>query len=129
LAAVTMVEGTVKLDAYRAENLGSHDIFLLANLVKLVPDKNPGPNALSPQHLTVRLKNGQIFEHAMPTVFGAPEAPMSISDQQEKFADCCRHALHPIDRNEIQTLADAIDNIEKFDDVTTLLDLTLPQPK
>jgi aconitate decarboxylase len=129
LAAVTMVEGTVSLDAYRAENLGSHDIFLLASLVELLPDKNADPNALAPQHLTVRLKNGQIFEYAMPVVFGAPEAPMSASDQQEKFSDCCRHALNPLDRNEIQTLATAIDNIEKLDDVATLLDLTFPQSK
>jgi aconitate decarboxylase len=127
LAAVTMVQGTVTLDAYRAENLGDLDIFLLASLVKLVPDKNSDPNALAPQHLTVRLKSGRIFEHAMPAVFGAPEAPMSASDQQEKFADCCRHATHPLNSNEIQALATAIDNTEQLNDITSLLDLTLPE--
>jgi aconitate decarboxylase len=129
LAAVTMMEGTITLDAYRAENLGNPDIFLLAGLMKLVPDKNLDPNALAPQHLTVRLKNGRIFEQAMPAVFGAPEAPMSASDQREKFDDCCCHAINPLNKNQIQTLVDAIDNIEKLDDVSSLLDLTIPQAK
>jgi aconitate decarboxylase len=129
LAAVTMIDGTVTLDAYRAESLADAHVFTLAERVKLVADTNLDPNALAPQHLSVRLKNGQTFEHAMPAVFGAPEAPMSISDQQEKFADCCRHALNPLANDDIQILAGAIDNIENLDDVATLLDLTLPQSK
>ena len=129
LAAVTMRDGTVTLDAYRADYLDSPDIFLLASVVKLVPDKNLDPNALAPQHLTVRLKDGRIFEHAMPAVFGAPEAPMSAIDQREKFDDCCRHALNPLSPAGIQTLVDAIDNIEQLHDVSSLLDLTIPQPK
>jgi aconitate decarboxylase len=129
LAAVTMMDGTVTLDAYRAETLADARVFALAERVKLVADTNLDPNALAPQHLSVRLKNGQTFEHAMPAVFGAPEAPMSPADQREKFDDCCRHAINPLNKNQIQTLADAINNIEKRDDVATLLDLTLPQSK
>jgi aconitate decarboxylase len=129
LAAVTLSESSVTLDAYRAENLKSLNIFLLASLTKLVPDKNPDPNALAPQHLTVCLKNGRIFEYAMPAIFGAPGAPMSISDQQQKFSDCCRHALNPLGAESIQKLSDAINNIEKLDDVATLLNLTFPQTK
>ena len=127
LAAVTMIDGTVTLDAYRAETLADARVFALAARVKLVADTNLDPNALAPQHLSVRLKNGQTFEHAMPAVFGAPEAPMSTIDQREKFVDCCHHALHPLANEEIHALTDAIDNIEKFDDVATLLDLTFPQ--
>jgi aconitate decarboxylase len=129
LAAVTMMDGTVTLDAYRAETLADARIFALAARVKLVADTNPDPNALAPQHLNVQLKNGKTFEHAMLAVFGAPEAPMSSLDQRAKFDDCCRHALNPLTDSEIHVLADAIDNIEKLDDVATLLDLTLPQTK
>jgi aconitate decarboxylase len=129
LAAVTMIDGTVTLDAYRAETLADARIFALAARVKLVADTNPDPNALAPQHLSVRLKNGQAFEHAMPAVFGAPEAPMLAADQHKKFTDCCRHALNPLADDEIHVLANAIDNTEKLDDVATLLDLTLPQSK
>ncbi len=129
LAAVTMVEGTITLAAYRSENLGSPNIFALAGRVKLVTDTNLDPNALAPQHLSVQLRNGKTFEHAMSAVFGAPEAPMSASEQRAKFDDCCRHALNPLANNEIHALADAIDNIENLDDVSLLLDLTFPQSK
>jgi aconitate decarboxylase len=129
LAAVTMIEDTITLDAYRTETLADARVFALAARVKIVVDTNPDPNVLAPQHLSVRLKNGQTFEHAMPAVFGAPEAPMSSLDQRAKFDDCCRHALNLLNKNEIQTLVNAIDNIEQLDDVATLLDLTLPQSK
>ncbi len=129
LAAVTMIDGTVTLDAYRAKTLASTRVFALAERVKLVADTNLDPNALAPQHLIVRLKNGRTFEHAMPAVFGVPEAPMSAADQREKFDDCCRHAINPLSKKQIQTLVDAIDNIENLDDVSFLLDLTFPQSK
>jgi aconitate decarboxylase len=129
LAAVTLLYDTVSLDAYRADVFDDPRLAALAARVRIVPDGNTNVNTLVPQHLRVRLSNGDVHELAMPHVFGAPDAPMSIHDQHEKFQDCCRHAKHRLSDVEIHQLIEAIDHLEQFDDVARLIDLTIPRFK
>lgn len=126
LVAVTLLYDTVSLDAYQADVFDDPRLLALAARVRLVADDNTNVNALAPQHLTVRLKSGVDLQLTMPQVFGAPEAPMSLHDQHEKFQDCCRHAKNRLTAVEIQRLMEAIEHIDQFDDVARLLDLTIP---
>jgi len=126
LVATTLKHGSVSLDAYDASRLRCPQLFALAARVKLVADANSDPNALSPQRLLVRLNDGRCFEHAMSTVFGAPQAPMSAADQRAKFDDCCRHAVMPLDEAHINALVGAIHDIEKMGDISELLSFTYP---
>lgn len=125
LAATTLRKGTVGLDAYAPNAFIDADLQAIADRVKLVADGNIDVNALAPQHLTVKLKDGRVFEHAMPHVFGAPELPMPAADQHAKFADCCRHAKSPLNDAAIARLVDVISNFERADDVASLLALTI----
>jgi aconitate decarboxylase len=129
LVAVTLLYDTVSLDAYQADVFDDPRLLALASRVRLVADDNTNVNALAPQHLTVRLKSGDSYQLTMPQVFGAPEAPMSLHDQHEKFQDCCRHAKNRLSAIEIQRLMEAIEHIDQFDDVARLLDLTTPSFK
>jgi aconitate decarboxylase len=125
LIATTLRKGTVGLDVYAPSSFIDADLQAIANRVTLVADNNTDVNALAPQHLSVKLKDGRVFEHAMPYVFGAPEAPMPVADQHAKFADCCRHAKLPLNEAAITRLADAVSNFEQVDDVASLLALTI----
>jgi aconitate decarboxylase len=128
LVATTLLEGTVGLDAYKviASNspIGA-EFGAIAGRVTLVADSNTDVNALAPQHLTVKLKDGRVFEHAMPYVFGAPEAPMSPADQHTKFVDCCRHAKTPLNAGAMTRLADAVNKIENASDIANILTLAI----
>jgi aconitate decarboxylase len=124
LAAVTLVHRNVGLDAYSPALLADKTIFEIASRVTLVPDDNQNVNALSPQHLTVTLKDGRTLQHAMPQVYGAPEAPMSVAAQTEKFIDCCRHAINPLSDEKIASLMAAIMNIDEYDDVSAIIKQT-----
>jgi aconitate decarboxylase len=121
LAAVTLVKGTVGLDAYTKELMTDAQIFTLSEKVKLVPDNNQNVNALAPQHLTVLLKDSRVFEYAMREVYGAPEFPMTREAQVAKFIDCCRHAAMPLDDVATLALINAINTIEFVDDVSKII--------
>jgi aconitate decarboxylase len=125
LVATTLRKGTVGLDAYAPNAFADAAFQAIADRVTLVADSNSDVNALAPQHLTVTLKDGRVFERAMPHVFGAPEAPMSVSEQREKFFGCCRHAHKPLSEAAIARLADAIDNIDQEKDVGSILGLAI----
>ncbi len=128
LVATTLVDDTVGLDAYKviASNspIGA-EFEGIAQRVTLIADANTDANALAPQHLSVTLKDGRVFEYAMPQVFGAPEAPMSFDDQYAKFIDCCHHAKSPLGDAAIARLADAVNKMEDATDVARILALTI----
>lgn len=121
LAAVTLKTGGVNLAAYTPTLMNDAGIAALAAIVKLVADANTDVNALAPQSLTVALHDGLTFTHAMPQVYGAPEAPMHIDAQREKFIHCCKHAPTPLSESHIAALMQCIDNIAQCDDVATMV--------
>jgi aconitate decarboxylase len=124
LVAVTLRDGTVNLDAYAPSSFIDAGFQAVANRVTLVADGNSDVNALVPQQLTVKLKDGRVLQHEMPFVFGAPEAPMPPDDQRAKFVDCCRHAKTPLNGAAISRLANAVLNIDEEKDVASILALT-----
>lgn len=71
-----------------------HDtISSLAEKVTVILDGNPDGNALSPQRLVVRLKDGSTVERQIDANLGSPQAPMSPEQYAAKY-DLCR-ALAP----------------------------------
>ena len=60
----------------------------LAKRVQVKLDGNPDLNALSPQHLIVRLHDGQSLERAVAANPGSPQAPLSAARAQTKYELC-----------------------------------------
>jgi 2-methylcitrate dehydratase PrpD len=65
----------------------------LAEKVTVTLDENPDGNAMSPQRLVVRLKDGATIEREIEANLGSPDAPMSTAQYAAKY-DLCR-ALAP----------------------------------
>jgi 2-methylcitrate dehydratase PrpD len=55
---------------------------------------NPDPNALAPQQLTIRLKNGGHIAREITGNLGSPDAPMSADQSKAKY-DLCRALASP----------------------------------
>ena len=127
LMATTLRNGTVGLDAYRAEALADNDLANLAARVAMAADCNVDVNALRPQKIEVTLKGGRQHVHDMDYVYGAPEAPMSPEEQHEKFVACCAHAPAPLAAEEVIALRHAINSLPALVDVSQLVSLTSPQ--
>ena len=65
----------------------------LAEKVTVTLDENPDGNAMSPQRLVVRLKDGATIERQIEANLGSPDVPMSPKQYAAKY-DLCR-ALAP----------------------------------
>ncbi|MFN5129292.1 MAG: MmgE/PrpD family protein [Sphingomonadaceae bacterium] len=65
----------------------------LAEKVTVTLDENPDGNAMSPQRLLVRLKDGATIERQIDANLGSPDVPMSPTQYAAKY-DLCR-ALAP----------------------------------
>lgn len=65
----------------------------LAEKVTVTLDENPDGNAMSPQRLLVRLKDGATIERQIEANLGSPDVPMSPTQYAAKY-DLCR-ALAP----------------------------------
>lgn len=61
----------------------------LAKSVRVRLDDNPDVNALSPQRLFVRLRDGRCLDRAIPANPGSPQAPLSPERAKAKY-DLCR---------------------------------------
>ncbi len=60
----------------------------LAEKVTVTLDSNPDGNAMSPQRLLVRLKDGSAIERQIDANLGSPDAPMSPAQYATKYALC-----------------------------------------
>lgn len=60
----------------------------LAERVTVLLDDNPDGNALSPQRLVVKLKDGSVIERHIPATLGSPDAPMAPAQYAAKYALC-----------------------------------------
>lgn len=66
----------------------------LAERVTVTLDGNADANALSPQRLVVKLKDGSVIERHIPATLGSPDAPMSPEQYATKYALCRELAPH-----------------------------------
>jgi 2-methylcitrate dehydratase PrpD len=71
-------------------------ISSLAEKVTVTLDGNPDSNALSPQRLVVRLKDGTTIERIIEANLGSPDAPMSPARYAAKY-DLCRELASDCD--------------------------------
>lgn len=72
----------------------SDTIAKLAEKVTVTLDDNPDANALSPQRLVVRLKDGAVIERQIGANLGSPDAPMAPEQYAAKYALCRELAPH-----------------------------------
>ena len=88
LIALMIDHGRIDPRWFTAEHFADPALLALAARVTIVADGNRDPNAMSPQHLNVGLRDGAI-EMAVPHTLGSPEAPLSAAQATAKY-DLCR---------------------------------------
>jgi 2-methylcitrate dehydratase PrpD len=79
LAELMIEDG--RIDPRRFDDLPVHQHRLI-----LTADRNPDPNALSPQRLVVHFADGRSIERTIPHTLGAPDAPLDAGQAAAKRA-------------------------------------------
>ncbi len=117
LAASYLRDGFVDVRTYRAENLNDPAVHELAGRVRVVIDKNPDVNALSPVHVRVVLKSGRALDMPVPVLLGHPDDPMTEAQNRAKLENACAAAAARVDA---AALARAVSVLETLTDVAAL---------
>ena len=109
---------------FRGDALSDPDTYALSLKVRMEKDDNPNPNALVPQQITVRLKDGKILQHAIDAMLASPKRPLSREAQLKKFMGCWSLSAEPMGSPE--PLIDLIDQLEQCQDVGQLIAQLVP---
>ena len=116
----------IGVNAYEKQTLEHTETNELARRINVIVNDNPDPNALSPVEITVTLKTGETHKITVQDVYGSPANPMSHDAHIEKFLRNCETAPAPLSARQIDHLIEMIENLEKLDDVTALIDAMMP---
>lgn len=111
--------GMLELSHFRGGSLADPATHALAARIAMLADGNPDPNALSPQRVEVRLRGGQVLEHALPEVLANPQRPLSAEAHLAKFGACLCYAAHP--NPAAAQLPALVEGLEAMPDIAPLL--------
>jgi len=128
VCATTLLNGTVNQYDFLPEALKRADVHDLAARVEVIEDDNPDLNAFGPQTISVRLKDGTEHQLTVTHAIGDPHNPLPRDRQLEKFWACWDGAVSDMPREQGERLIEAIDSLEKLEDVAALVSLVRPSP-
>ncbi|MEM7445837.1 MAG: MmgE/PrpD family protein [Pseudomonadota bacterium] len=126
VVGVFLARGRVDLPDFASPTaLADPQVHAYAARVDVEDDGNPDPNALDPQRVRVRLKNGSDVDISLPYVYGHPDAPLNHGANVEKFRRCCSYGVSPLPVEHIEALIKTVDSVESEADIAKLARLTL----
>ena len=88
IVAKVLLNGTLDLSDYRGAALTDPATHALAARVRVDTDDNPDPNALVPQRLSVRHKNGDRHDWHCTAMLAAASRPFTRLQHLAKFRRC-----------------------------------------
>ncbi|HLY89039.1 MAG TPA: MmgE/PrpD family protein [Acetobacteraceae bacterium] len=120
VVAKVLQHGHLDLSHYRGTELTDERTHQLAANVRVQTDSNPDPNALVPQRLVVRLRDGRELHWACDSMLASAERPLTREQHLAKFRRCCAFADRPWHDAEIDALIACVDRLETLADVRVL---------
>jgi 2-methylcitrate dehydratase PrpD len=118
--------GRLDLSHYRGAALTDPETHRLAALVKVEGNDNPDPNALAPQTVQIRLKDGRVLDWSCDVMLANPARPLSQEAHLAKFRRCWDFAAEPLGETKREALIAMVDRLEDAADVRDLVRLLTP---
>jgi aconitate decarboxylase len=118
--ARVLQNGALDLADFRGDALGDPATHELAQCVSLESDGNTDPNALAPQRLVVRLRNGTEFAWSCENMLANPARPLTTDQHMAKFRRCLDFAATTLPAPTPSRLIEAVDRLEALEDVRVL---------
>jgi aconitate decarboxylase len=121
--AKVLQHGALDLADFRGDALTDPMTHALAARVETRDDGNPDPNALAPQTLIVRLKNGKELRWRCEAMLANPARPLTRSQHLAKFHRCLNFTAEALPPESALRLIEVVDRLEELDDVRLLANL------
>ena len=119
--AKLLQHGRIELAQFRGAALADPATYALARRVTVTQVEDANPNALLPQLVEVRLRDGRVLSHRVEAMLASPARPLSRAAQLAKFRGCWAYAAEPLDPAGAEALIGMVDALETLPDVRALL--------
>lgn len=119
--AKLLQHGRVELSQFRGAALADPVTYELARRVTVTQVEDANPNALLPQQVEVRLRDGRVLSHRVAAMLASPARPLSRTAQLTKFRACWAHAAVPLDPAGAEAVIGLVDGLETLPDLQPLL--------
>nr|WP_242481886.1 MmgE/PrpD family protein [Paracraurococcus ruber] len=119
--AKLLQHGRIELSQFRGAALADPVTYDLARRVTVTRVEDPNPNALLPQAMEVRLRDGRVLTHRVETMLASPANPLTREQHLAKFRSCWAYAAEPLDPAGAEALIGLVDRLETLPDLGPLL--------
>jgi len=123
MGARALLNGAVDIADCRGDALTDAATHALAARISMTIDDNPDPNALAPQRVVIRLRDGTAHEWRCDSMLASPARPLTRDQHLAKFFRCLEFAATPLPRGNGEKLVDLVDRMDQLDDVRVLTGL------
>jgi 2-methylcitrate dehydratase PrpD len=128
VGALALATGGVDLGDFSPECLADASLQALGQRLQVVIDDNPDANALSPQTIIIRLKNGAEHTLTITDTFGSPSRPLRREQHLAKFRRCLAASAQPLAADAGERLLAMVDQLESLPQSHLLLQPLQPVP-
>ncbi|MCH9046391.1 MAG: MmgE/PrpD family protein [SAR324 cluster bacterium] len=123
VAATALIHGTVDVPHFAPRQLTDARVHELAGRVEVLAVPHADERAITPQHVTVRLRGGRSHEIELEHILGHPQAPLGLARHLDKFRRCWGYGPRPLDRGVGEALIERVERLEEIADVAELVTL------
>jgi 2-methylcitrate dehydratase PrpD len=103
-------------------------IHELGHRIEVVIDNNPDPNALAPQTVVIRIKDGGEHRIDVSHTLGSPERPLTRAQYLEKFRRCLQSGVAVLPVDAAEHVIALVDNLDTLDNTNALITPLCPVP-
>jgi aconitate decarboxylase len=118
--ARVLQNGVLDLSDFRGAALTDPATLELAARVSVRNDGSADPNALVPQRVIVRLRNGSELAWSCKAMLANPMRPLTTEQHLAKFRRCLDFAATPLSASTTGRLIEAVDRLETLEDIDLL---------
>jgi 2-methylcitrate dehydratase PrpD len=112
VGALALATGGVDIADFSPERLTDAGLHALGQRLHVVIDDNPDANALSPQTVIIRLKNGIEHTLTITNALGSPLRPLTRAQHLAKFQRCLTASAQPLAADAAERLIAMVDHLE-----------------
>jgi 2-methylcitrate dehydratase PrpD len=124
--ALALVYGAVDVPDFRPERLTDPHLQAIGRRIEVEIDDNPDPNALAPQRVIARLKNGGAYTVDVLNTLGSPQRPLTQEQSLDKFRRCLSYGIRPLAADTPARIIDMIDRLDELDNTNDIIKALCP---
>ena len=124
--ALALANGAVDVPDFRPERLGDPYLQDIGRRIEVVIDDNPDLNALAPQTVIARLRNGREYTVDVPHTLGSPQRPLTPEQYFDKFRRCLSYGIRPLAADAPERVMDMIDRLDALDNTNDIIHALCP---